>query len=171
MVALILPGCTGSTTDEAGTAASVESATTETSAVTDEVAAATTSTTEATTSTTEATATTEATTTTTEAVVSTTSATNAPPPASDEEERQPDIQEADAALACATVEIGYLAHLADGEGSDAFVRGAELAQNTNNPTYAELGASLEAAVGTAAVGAAADALLDQCELDGFERLA
>ncbi len=84
---------------------------------------------------------------------------------------KPTVQPQDSALACAQVEIGYLRLLNDGTGDDELRTGAQLAQATGKATYEDLGDALAAAIGSDDAADAADALLTQCEADGYERLA
>ncbi len=82
------------------------------------------------------------------------------------------LQEQDSALACATVELGYLALLGGNDGSERLRDGATMAISTGLNDYVSAGQGLVDALDAGSdVDGAADALLAQCEDDGFERLA
>lgn len=97
------------------------------------------------------------------------SATTTPPVNGDAE--QP-LQEESSALACATVELGYLQELGGNDGSERLRDGAGMAISTGVGEYVEAGQGLvDALDADSGLDSAADALLSQCETDGFERLA
>ncbi len=79
---------------------------------------------------------------------------------------------ADALTSCAIVEAGFIAALDGDSGAAGFyARGAAAAIDSGSPAYTPLGKDLEAALGGLNVDQAADTLLAQCQIDGFERLA
>ena len=79
-----------------------------------------------------------------------------------------------AAEFCAVVEFGYIS-LLEGEGGadiqDRLREGATTAAASGDPRYSSAGSALLEAVGTDTMSARADALLEVCADDGFERLA
>ncbi len=81
----------------------------------------------------------------------------------------------EASLACAAVETGYLG-LLGGEVDSAqsqLEEGAALASQVSSDIYGRLAADLLAVIPTGdavQLQAAADALLTQCDADGFERI-
>lgn len=78
----------------------------------------------------------------------------------------------DAFTSCAIVEAGFIAALNDDSGAaELYARGATAAMESGSPAYTPLGDDLEAALGSPSVDQAADTLLTQCQIDGFERLA
>lgn len=82
------------------------------------------------------------------------------------------LQAESAALACATVELGYLQQLGGKNGTDRLDEGAAMAIATGVGNYVTAGQDLADAIDAdAGIDSAADALLTQCENDGFERLA
>ncbi len=82
------------------------------------------------------------------------------------------LQAESAALACATVELGYLQQLSGKNGSERLSQGAAMAIATGVGKYVTAGQNLADAVDAGSgIDGAADALLSQCETDGFERLA
>ncbi len=81
---------------------------------------------------------------------------------------------ASAAEVCAVVEFGYLGLLDGDSGADVQQRlrdGATAASGLADGRYASAGAQLLASVGADSMSSSADALLDVCAADGFERLA
>ncbi len=79
---------------------------------------------------------------------------------------------ADALTSCAIVEAGFIAALdGDSGAAELYARGATAAIDSGSPAYTPLGNELEAAIGSPSVDQAADILLTQCQIDGFERLA
>lgn len=102
---------------------------------------------------------------------STTTGSNTTNPPLNSDEEQP-LQEETTALVCATVELGYLQQLGGNDGSERLREGAAMAIASEVSEYVETGQGLvDALDASSGIDSAADALLSQCETDGFERLA